>query len=149
MKKYRIYRFPMIVLAIFILGGCVASFEDGNELAEVAKTKISEMPVDSLIVKLENYEPILLLDVRQSDEFAKGNIPGSVLLSRGELEFKISNEPFWEEMFLYSPLPEEEIVIYCKSGARAALAAESLQKLGFSNVYSLQGGYQAYQAKTE
>lgn len=139
----------MIVLAIFILGGCVASFEDGSELAGVAKTKISEMPVDSLIVKLENYEPILLLDVRQTDEFAKGNIPGSVLLSRGELEFKISNEPFWEEKFLYSPLPEEEIVVYCKSGARAALAAESLQKLGFSNVYSLQGGYLAYQAKTE
>ena len=139
----------MIILAIFILCGCVASFEDGNEMAEVAKTKISEMPLDSLIVKLENYEPILLLDVRQVEEFEKGNIPGSVLLSRGELEFKISKEAFWEEMFLYSPLPEEEIVVYCKSGARAALAAVSLQKLGFSNVYSLQGGYQAYQAKTE
>ncbi len=139
----------MIVLAIFILGGCVASFEDGSELAEVAKTNISEMPVDSLILKLENYEPVLVLDVRQTEEFENGNIPGSVLLSRGELEFKISNESFWEEKFLYSPLPEEEIVVYCKSGARAALAAESLQKLGFSNVYSLQGGYQAYQAETE
>lgn len=149
MKKSKIYRFPMIILAIFILAGCVASFEDGGELAEMAKTKISEMPVDSLILKLENYDPILLLDVRQVEEFEEGNIAGSVLLSRGELEFKISNEAFWEEMFLYSPLPEDEIVVYCKSGARAALAAESLQKLGFSNVYSLHGGYLAYKAKTE
>jgi len=149
MKNYIKYRFPMILMAIIILGGCVASFEDGNELAEVAKAKISEMSVDSLIVKLENYDPILLLDIRQVEEFEEGNIAGSVLLSRGELEFKISNESFWEEMFLYSPLPEDEIVVYCKSGGRGALAAESLQKLGFSNVYSLQGGYLAYQAKTE
>lgn len=149
MKNNKIYRFPMIILAILIMTGCVASFEDGNEMAEVAKTKISEMPVDSLIIKLENYEPFLLLDVRQAEEYEKGNIPGSVLLSRGELEFKISKESFWEEMFLYSPLPEEEIVVYCKTGGRGALAAESLQKLGFSNVYSLEGGYEAYQAKTE
>ena len=149
MKKIKILRLLTVVVVILFISSCMASFEDGSELAEVAKKGIAEMPVDSLITKSENYDPIMLLDIRQASEFEEGNIPSSVLLPRGELEFKITDESFWEEIFLYAPLPEDEIVVYCKSGGRGALAAESLQKLGFSNVYSLQGGYKAYLAKTE
>ena len=137
-----------LIISVFIIG-CQATYEDGYEMAEVARKNIREIPIDSLFQKIERYDSYLLIDIRQPEEFAEDNIPGSISIPRGELEFKIMDEKFWEEMFLYSPEKAEEIIVYCNGGNRGALSAETLQKLGFKNVYSIQGGLKAYNEKAE
>jgi phage shock protein E len=77
----------------------------------------------------------LLIDVREADEFAKEHAAGAKHLSRGVLEMKIEET---------EPDVEREIVCYCGGGKRSALAAESLQRMGYTNVASLAGGFKAW-----
>jgi phage shock protein E len=77
----------------------------------------------------------LLVDVREADEFARGHAAGAVHLSRGVIELKIEQ---------LAPDADTPIVCYCGGGKRSALAAESLQRMGYSNVSSLAGGYKAW-----
>lgn len=139
-----IKRITVFLLAVFLVASCTSIYEDGGELASVTKKYIKEMSVDSLQAIIDRGEAYLLLDVRQPAEYDKGNIPGSFNIPRGELEFLIVNDDYWEEQFMYTPLKDDRIIIYCKSGARGALAAESLQRLGFNNVYNLTGGWLAF-----
>jgi len=93
---------------------------------------------------IDNGEEFLLIDVRQPAEYEAGNITGSFSIPRGELEFLITDEMFWEEQFMYVPLKTDKIIVYCKAGDRGILAVQALQKLGFNNVYNLKGGYTAF-----
>jgi rhodanese-related sulfurtransferase len=77
----------------------------------------------------------ILIDVRESEEFAKGHASGAVHLSRGVLELRI------EEAV---PDLSTLILCYCGGGSRSALAAESLQKMGYANVASVTGGFKAW-----
>jgi rhodanese-related sulfurtransferase len=77
----------------------------------------------------------LLVDVREADEFERGHAEGAVHLSRGVLELKIEQ---------LAPDVDAPIVCYCGGGKRSALAAESLQRMGYANVASLAGGYRAW-----
>lgn len=77
----------------------------------------------------------LLVDVREADEFAKEHATGAKHLSRGVLELKIEEA---------APNVEQPIVCYCGGGKRSALAAESLQRMGYTNVASLIGGFKAW-----
>ena len=81
----------------------------------------------------------LLLDVREADEFHAGHIPGAINIPRGVLEFKLSNDPALCAR-------ELNIVLYCKTSGRAALAACSLQAMGYRQVQSLAGGFDAWSA---
>lgn len=82
----------------------------------------------------------VLIDVREKEEWDAGHIGGAIHIPRGMLEFKI------EEAV---PDKNQMIIVQCKSGARAALCGEALQKLGYANVKNLQGGYEAFCAETE
>ncbi|MCK5029309.1 MAG: hypothetical protein KAR57_06715 [Bacteroidales bacterium] len=139
-------KFNISVLALFtiIFSACTAIYEDGKELASVVKTEINEISVDTLKSMIDNGEEFLLLDIRQPAEYEAGNIPGSFSIPRGELEFIILDEYFWEEQFMYTPLKTDKIIVYCKVGGRGALATKSLKKLGFENVSNLQGGWNAF-----
>ena len=95
--------------------------------------------------KLDNGDMILLIDVREPNEFNAGYIPGSVNIPRGTLEFKIGNEAFWDAAFLYLPETTEEIIVYCKKGKRGTLAAETLKKLGYENVTYIDGGWKEWE----
>jgi rhodanese-related sulfurtransferase len=86
-----------------------------------------------------------LMDVRQEVEHYYGFIPGSVVIPRGSLEFSISDSTFWEHVGLYMPEKTEKIIVYCKKGQRGILAAETLSKLGYSNVYALEGGWKNWE----
>jgi phage shock protein E len=77
----------------------------------------------------------LLVDVREADEFARGHAAGAVHLSRGVLELKIEQA---------APDADAPIVCYCGGGMRSALAAESLARMGYTNVASLAGGFRAW-----
>jgi rhodanese-related sulfurtransferase len=81
----------------------------------------------------------VLIDVREADEYAAGHLPGAVHMSRGLLEFKISGSPELAARDL-------NIVLYCKTSGRAALAAVQLQAMGYLKVTSIAGGFDAWVA---
>ncbi len=137
-----------LVISVYVIG-CQSTYEDGYEMAEVAKKNIKEITIDSLFQKIDRYDSYLLIDIRQPEEFTEDNIPGSISIPRGELEFKIMNKSFWEELFLNTPEKTKDIIVYCNGGNRGALSAETLQKLGFKNVYSIKGGLKAYNEKAK
>jgi len=109
-----------------------------------AKATIKECTVseakDSLTPKT------LLIDIREHPEFLRGHIPGAVLSPRGLLEFEI--HALVERTAAASNVaPEErEIVLYCGTGGRSALAAETLNEMGYRNVQSMDGGIVAWNA---
>ena len=133
-----------IILLFFVITGCTAIYEDGKELAADAKRQIEEITVEDLNIKIESGEEYLLIDVRQPGEFANGNIAGSVNIPRGELIFKIGNEDYWMEQFMYPPTTDQEIIIYSKTGDRGILETLELKKIGYINVNNLKGGYTAF-----
>ena len=77
----------------------------------------------------------LLLDVRERHEFVRGHIPNASHLAKGTLEQEIEKR---------APDPKTEIVMYCSAGNRAALSAENVQRMGYTNVKSLAGGLKAW-----
>ncbi len=107
-----------------------------QKLAAEAKGRIREITVDELtsLAASAATKPILI-DVREAEEFAVGHAAGALRLSRGTLEGKI------EAMVPDAGTP---VVLYCASGNRSAFAAESLQKMGYTNVASLIGGFGAW-----
>jgi rhodanese-related sulfurtransferase len=79
----------------------------------------------------------VLIDVRETDDFANGHAAGAIHLSKGVLELKI------EETVPDTAAP---IICYCGGGSRSALAADALQKMGYTNVASMAGGFKAWKA---
>jgi rhodanese-related sulfurtransferase len=138
------YKLLLILFAVGLMFSCTAIYEEGKDLASVAKREVNQIPADTLKSMIDNGEGFLLLDVRQPAEYEAGNITGSFSIPRGELEFLITDEAFWEEQFMYVPLKTDKIIIYCKVGDRGILAAQALQKLGFTNIFNLAGGYTAF-----
>jgi rhodanese-related sulfurtransferase len=119
------------------MGKYMAHTEKFQKLADEAKAKIQEISIGeftSLDKKQET--PPILIDVREESEWQKSHIEGAIHLSRGIIELKI------EEAV---PALDAPIVCYCGGGNRSALVAESLQKLGYSNVQSLIGGFKAWE----
>jgi len=101
-----------------------------NQLVADAKRQITTIDLATFKSRLDRNDVGLLIDVREPDEFATGYIPGAVNVPRGVIELRI-----WP----YVGFPDKtdmarKITLYCGSGTRCALAAKSLQDLGFSNV---------------
>lgn len=87
----------------------------------------------------------VLIDVREPAEYATGHLPGAINLPRGVLEFQIHAHPAMGCTTSQAlAATDRPLVLYCLSGGRAALAADSLQQLGFSQVSSLSGGITAW-----
>jgi rhodanese-related sulfurtransferase len=135
--------------AIALMTSCNAIYENGEELAASIRGSITEVDVDYLNAKIENGEDFLLIDTRQINEYERGAIPGALNIPRGTLEFKIRDDAYWEEEFLYTPENDDEIIVYCKKGDRGTLAALALQQLGFTNVKNLHGGIIAWDPEIE
>src|SRR5689334_15138634 len=105
------------------------------QLVQDAKARVQELTVDEVKAKLDRGEKFHLVDVREESEFAKDHIPGAVHLGKGTIERDI------EERI---PDTGAEIVLYCGGGFRSALAADNLQKMGYTNVWSMDGGYRGW-----
>lgn len=108
-----------------------------HDLVAAAKQNIREISPDDAELAIRDAD--LLIDVRESDEYAAGHIPGAVHISRGLLEFKLSNTAELSARDL-------RIVLYCKTSGRAALAACSLREMGYLQVSSVAGGFDAWVA---
>jgi rhodanese-related sulfurtransferase len=97
-----------------------------------AKTRIRETNVQEVKARLDAKEAFTLVDVREDSEWAKGRLPGAIHLGKGIIERDIENAV---------PAKTTPLVLYCGGGYRSALAAESLQKMGYTNVMSMDGGW--------
>lgn len=118
-----------------------------QQLVQEAKALISERSVQQLQQALAASDTVLV-DVREPDEFREGHIAHAVNLPRGVLEMKIHQLPavahFCEPLAALTELAGKPVYLICRSGARSALAAASLQQMGLTQVYSVTGGFQAW-----
>jgi rhodanese-related sulfurtransferase len=105
------------------------------DLVAEAKRHITEIGIDEAQGALGKS---LIVDVREPGEYAAGCLPGAVNIPRGVLEFKIGAHPDFQGRFTAN------IVVYCQTGGRSALATEALQKLGYSGAVSMAGGFSAW-----
>lgn len=105
------------------------------KIVEDAKTRIHEIDVNALKQLMKSGEPYHLLDVREDNEWAKGGIPTATHMGKGVLEMNVEKS---------IPDFNAKIIVYCGGGFRSALAADNLQKMGYTNVLSLAGGYHAW-----
>jgi len=107
------------------------------DLVALAKKTIVEIIPETVSDNLATY---LILDVREPAEYSAGHLPNAVNIPRGVLEFKINNQPSFQNK-------AAAIVVYCQSGGRSALATETLHKLGYQHAVSMEGGFAAWQTK--
>jgi rhodanese-related sulfurtransferase len=108
------------------------------KLVQDTKRSVKELTVDDVKAKLDRGERFVLVDVREESEYAKDHLPGSTHLGKGIIERDIE-----------ASVPDvgAEIVLYCGGGFRSALAAENLQKMGYTNVWSMDGGIRDWREK--
>jgi len=96
------------------------------------------MSVDEVKQRLDRGEKIMLVDVREESEFAKDHLPGAIHLGKGVIERDIQARV---------PDLNAALVLYCGGGFRSALAADNLQKMGYTNVISMDGGVRGWREK--
>jgi len=104
-------------------------------LVDDAKRRIREVSIDDVQRMLERGAPFHLVDVREESEWANGHLPRAVHLSKGIIERDIET---------LMPDRGAALVLYCGGGFRSALAADNLQKMGYTNVVSMDGGWRAW-----
>lgn len=108
------------------------------KLVNDAKSRVKETTVDEIKQRLDGGEKFMLVDVREESEYAKDHLPGAVHLGKGiierDIEARVSD-------------PKTELVLYCGGGFRSALAADNLQKMGYTNVISMDGGVREWREK--
>jgi len=103
------------------------------KLAAEARARITLVWAEEVSLALQ--KRVLVIDVREKDEFGRGHIPRAIHLARGTLEIDIER---------HAPNLDAEIITYCGHGNRSALVTESLQRMGYANVRSIKGGFQAW-----
>ncbi|MCU1297055.1 MAG: sulfurtransferase [Acidobacteriaceae bacterium] len=108
------------------------------QIVQDAKARVHEVSVDDIKTRLEQGDKFLLVDVREESEYAKNHLPGAVHLGKGVIERDIETRV---------PDLNAPIVLYCGGGFRSALAADNLQKMGYTNVLSMDGGYREWTEK--
>ena len=104
-------------------------------LVNDAKTRVKETNVAEVKRRIDSGETFLLVDVREDNEWAKGHLPGAVHMGRGVIERDVEKSV---------PETGTKMVLYCGGGFRSALVADNLQKMGYTNVESMDGGWRGW-----
>jgi rhodanese-related sulfurtransferase len=104
-------------------------------LVDDAKSRIRQIDLDGYLKLLESAAPHLLIDTREESEWNAGHVPGSIHLGKGIIERDIEARV---------PDKSAKLVLYCGGGFRSALSADNLQKMGYSDVISLDGGWREW-----
>jgi rhodanese-related sulfurtransferase len=108
------------------------------EIVNDARKRVRETDVEEVKRRLDGGEKLTLIDVREESEYAADHLPGAIHIGRGILERDIETK---------FPDPSPELILYCGGGFRSALAADNLQKMGYTNVISMDGGMRAWREK--
>jgi rhodanese-related sulfurtransferase len=105
------------------------------KIVDDAKSRVRETNVEKVKQQIDSGGKFILVDVREESEFAKDHLPGAIHLGKGIIERDIEARV---------PDLNAEIVLYCGGGFRSALAADNLQKMGYKNVISMDGGIRGW-----
>lgn len=108
------------------------------KIVDDARSRVRETNVDEVKKRMDRGDKFMLVDVREESEFAKDHLPAAVHLGKGVIERDIEERV---------PNLDTEIVLYCGGGFRSALAADNLQKMGYTNVISMDGGIRGWREK--
>lgn len=120
---------------------------NGRTLVEQLRSQVNELSVQQLQRVLQQDQQAIVIDIREVSETQQGSIANARLIPRGVLEMKIDSDvQLKQRAASLDELAELPIYLLCRSGARSVLAALSLQQMGFQRVYSIQGGFLAWQA---
>jgi rhodanese-related sulfurtransferase len=124
-----------------ILGQEVAMAKTSADLVEEAKQRVQNLTVDQVAVEIEQGDA-LLVDLREpSERQEQGAIPGAVHAPRGMLEFWADPTSAYHRTEFD---PNRRVIVHCAGGGRSALAADTLQQMGYANVAHLDGGFNAW-----
>jgi len=107
-------------------------------IVEDAKKRVREVSIEDTKTRLDCGDKFVLVDVREESEYAKDHLPGAIHLGKGVIERDIEGSV---------PELNTPIVLYCGGGYRSALAADNLQKMGYTNVLSMDGGIRGWREK--
>ena len=108
------------------------------KIVDDAKTRVRETNVDTVKTRLDRGDKFLLVDVREESEYANDHLPGAIHLGKGVIERDIEGRV---------PELNTEMILYCGGGFRSALAADNLQKMGYTNIISMDGGIRHWREK--
>ena len=135
-----IYRIALIGVLVLIFSMTINNvvFADGKTIPQIigqAKAQTTEVTVEEVKKDMDAGKNFVLLDVRTPEEFKAGHLPKAVNIPRGILEFAVGK---------HFPQKDVEIVVYCRTDARAALCARSLSDMGYTNIKNLKGAFKAW-----
>jgi rhodanese-related sulfurtransferase len=105
------------------------------QIVNDARSRVKELNVQDVKQKLDRGEKFHLIDVREESEWNAGHLPGAQHIGKGVIERDIETK---------IPDTKAQIVLYCGGGYRSALAADALQKMGYTNVFSMDGGWRGW-----
>ena len=109
------------------------------QIVNDAKSRVKECTVDDVKRRLDSGDRnLVLVDVREDNEYAKDHLPSAVHMGKGVIERDVEEKV---------PDTGKELVLYCGGGYRSALAADNLQKMGYTNVISMDGGIRGWREK--
>jgi rhodanese-related sulfurtransferase len=108
------------------------------KIVDDARTRVRESTVDDIKARLDRGDRFILVDVREESEYAKDHLPGAIHMGKGVIERDVEQKV---------PDVNAEMVLYCGGGFRSALAADNLQKMGYANVISMDGGIREWREK--
>jgi rhodanese-related sulfurtransferase len=105
------------------------------KLVEEVMPRVKEISAEEVAAMQKTHTAFSLIDVREDNEFAAGHIPNAVHMGRGIIERDIETK---------IPDKNAKLILYCGGGYRSALSADNLQKMGYTNVYSMAGGWRGW-----
>src|SRR5437588_10349667 len=105
------------------------------KIVDDARSRVRETNVDEVKKRMDRGDKFLLVDVREESEYAKDHLPNAIHLGKGVIERDIEARV---------PQLDAEMVLYCGGGFRSALAADNLQKMGYTKVISMDGGWRGW-----
>jgi rhodanese-related sulfurtransferase len=108
------------------------------KIVDDAKSRVRETTVDEVKARIDRGDKFLLVDVREESEWQKDHLPGAMHMSKGVIERDVEQKV---------PDLNTEMILYCGGGFRSALAADNLQKMGYKNVISMDGGIRGWREK--
>jgi rhodanese-related sulfurtransferase len=108
------------------------------KIVDDAKTRVRETNVDEVKARMDRGDKFVLVDVREESEFAKDHLPNAIHMGKGVIERDVEQKV---------PDLNTPLVLYCGGGFRSALAADNLQKMGYTNVVSMDGGIREWRVK--
>ncbi len=108
------------------------------KIVEDSRQRVKEVSIDDVKARLDRGDKLLLVDVREESEYAKDHLPSAIHLGKGIIERDIEERV---------PQLDAPLILYCGGGYRSALAADNLQKMGYTNVLSMDGGIRGWREK--